>query len=85
MDFTEVTSFLITHSTDEETGVLTITFTDEADDSAIGEITLEAVRARAFFEALLRVQEARWPNGITRQGHKTVIDINADEARTEFV
>lgn len=85
MDFTTLTKFITRHATDENTGVLTITFRDESDTTTIGEIILEGVRARAFFESLCRIQEARWPNGVVRQGHKTIFDTNADEATTEFV
>lgn len=84
MDFTGQTKFIVRHATDEETGVLTITFRDEGDLTTLGEIILEGVRARAFFDAMCKVQEARWPNGVERQGHKTIFDINADEGTTEF-
>lgn len=85
MDFTTITKFITKHEMDEETGILIITFRDETDTTTIGEITLEGVRARAFFESMLRIQETRWPNGVTRQGHKTILDRNEDQATTEFV
>lgn len=85
MDFTGLTSFITKHAVDELTGVLTITFRDDTDTTTIGEIILEGVRARAFFEAMCRIQEARWPNGITRQGHKTVFKANTDQGTTEFL
>jgi hypothetical protein len=85
MDFTGLTSFIIRHTVDESTGVLTIIFRDDLDTADLGQIVLEGVRARAFFEAMTRIQEARWPNGIARQGHKTLFDKNADEGTTEFV
>lgn len=85
MDFTGVTSFLTRHTIDEDTGVLTITYRDLADTTTIGEIVLEGVRARAFFESMTRIQEARWPNGTQRQNHKTLFDLNADKGTTEFV
>ena len=84
MDFTTLTKFITKHAVDEETGVLTITFRDEADENTIGELVLEDLRARAFFESMVRIQEARWPNGVTRQGHKTITDLNLDKATTEF-
>lgn len=85
MDFTTLTKFITRHSVDENTGVLTITFRDEGDTTTIGEIILEGVRARAFFESMSRIQQARWPNGVVRQNHKTIFDLNADEGTTEFV
>lgn len=85
MDLTAITKFITKHAVDEETGILTITFRDEEDTTTLGEIILEGVRARAFFESMSRVQEVRWPNGVTRQGHRTIVDLNADKATTEFV
>jgi hypothetical protein len=85
MDLTGVTSFIVKHALDENTGVLTITFRDITDTTTLGEVILEEVRARAFFESVLRMEEARFPNGVTRQGFKSFFDLQADEGETEFV
>lgn len=85
MDFTGISKFIVKHATDELTGILTITFRDESDSTTLGEIILEGVRARAFFESMCRIEEYRWPNGVTRQNFKTLFDVNADQGTTEFV
>ena len=85
MDLTGVTSFLVKHTLDEETGILTITFRDSTDTTTLGEVILENVRSRAFFESVLRMEEARYPNGVVRQGFKSIFDLQAEQGTTEFV
>jgi len=84
MDLSGQIGILSSYSVNEISGILTITLRDSQDTTTLGTIEIEDTKMRAFFEAMTRIAEARWPNNLARNGHRTVYTLRTDEGKTEF-
>lgn len=74
------------YAVDEETGVLTVNFRDEA-DSLLGSIEIEGRRFRSLLQAMSEVGKTLFPDADTENntGHRTVFKSETQIAETEFL
>lgn len=73
MDISAQSSLKMLWSTDEETGLTTITYKDPS-DVVLGDIVIESVKLRSFLEGCAEIAQSIFPSTldtVNRVGHRT--------------
>lgn len=85
MDLRNVDDLKTSWVLDEGTGDMTLSFTNNDGDVALGDIQIESSRLRSFFTMLLNSGTRHFlPNNENDEEHKSVFDSRAGETNTEF-
>lgn len=85
MNLVGVSSLKTTYAFDEGTGEVTITFTNLAETTTYGTITVEISKHRALMEMLATVAKRySLDSDDSAQGHRLVLDLNDHVATTSF-